>query len=72
MNERKISNAEDLGALIRTRRIELRLTQVELAEVSRVTPRLLGELERGKSTARIEGVMRILAALGLDIYVRGR
>jgi y4mF family transcriptional regulator len=72
MNEWKISNANDLGARIRSRRVELRLTQVELADVARVTPRLVGELERGKSTAHLEGVMRILASLGLDLYLRTR
>ncbi|HWN72986.1 MAG TPA: helix-turn-helix domain-containing protein [Solirubrobacterales bacterium] len=57
---------------IRTRRGELRLTQVEVADVARVSPRLVVELEHGKSTARLEGVMRVLAVLGLDIYLRSR
>ncbi|HEY8502523.1 MAG TPA: helix-turn-helix domain-containing protein, partial [Solirubrobacterales bacterium] len=61
-----------LGAMIRARRVELRLTQVELADVARVTPRLIGELERGKATARIEGILRILEVLGLDVYLRTR
>jgi HTH-type transcriptional regulator/antitoxin HipB len=72
MNEKKITNAAELGARIRTRRVELHLTQVELAEVARVTPRLVGELERGKSTAHLEGVIRVLATLGLDIYLQAR
>ncbi|HKF83996.1 MAG TPA: helix-turn-helix domain-containing protein [Solirubrobacterales bacterium] len=72
MSEVKISNANDLGTRIRARRVELHLTQVELAEVARVTPRLVGELERGKSTAHLEGVIRTLAALGLDIYLHTR
>jgi y4mF family transcriptional regulator len=72
MNENKITNADDLGTCIRARRVELRLTQVELADVARVTPRLVGELEHGKSTAHLEGVIRVLAALGLDIYLHTR
>lgn len=72
MNEHKITNAQELGARIRRRRTELHLTQVDLADFARVTPRLVGELEHGKSTARIEGVMRVLTALGLDIYLRTR
>jgi len=72
MKEHKITNAEDLGVQIRTRRGELRLTQVEVADVARVSPRLVVELEHGKSTARLEGVMRVLAVLGLDIYLRSR
>jgi hypothetical protein len=37
-----------------------------------VTPRLLGEVERGKATAQLDGVLRILAALGLDLFVKAR
>lgn len=72
MDQRRIRNVEDLGAMIRARRVELRLTQVELADFARVTPRLIGELERGKATARIEGILRILEVLGLDVYLRTR
>ena len=72
MSEHKITNAQELGACIRRRRTELHLTQVDLADFARVTPRLVGELEHGNSTARIEGVMRVLTALGLDIYLRTR
>lgn len=70
--DRKITSAEGLGGSIHARRIELRLTQEELADVARVTPRLVGEIERGKATAQLAGVMRILAVLGLDIYLRTR
>lgn len=72
MREHKITNAEDLGVQIRARRSELRLTQVEVADVARVSPRLIVELEHGKSTARLEGIMRVLAVLGIDIYLRSR
>jgi HTH-type transcriptional regulator / antitoxin HipB len=63
---------EELGARIRARRKALRLTQDELAAVARVTPRLLGEVERGKASAQLDGVLRILAALGLGLFVRAR
>lgn len=72
ISEDKITNADDLGAHIRARRVELHLTQVDLAEVARVTPRLIGELERGKPTAHLEGVIRVLSALGLDVYLHTR
>lgn len=54
------------------RRTGLRLTQEDLAAAALVTPRLLGEVERGKTTAQLDGVLRILAALGLDLYVKTR
>lgn len=72
MIEQRINTSGDLGVGIRARRTALGLTQAELADVARVTPRLVGELEHGKPTAQIEGVLRVLAALGLDIYLRSR
>jgi len=72
MTEGRIQNPEELGARIRQRRTDLRLTQEELAAVAMVTPRLLGEVERGKKTAQLDGLLRILAALGLDLYLQRR
>lgn len=71
MRER-IQTPEQLGILVRERRADLRLTQEELAGAALVTPRLLGEVERGKKTAQLDGVLRILAALGLDLFVKTR
>ena len=68
----RFQTPEELGARIRARRKALRLTQDELAAVARVTPRLLGEVERGKASAQLDGVLRILAALGLGLFVRAR
>lgn len=68
----RIQSPSDFGALVRRRRTELKLTQEDVAAVARVTPRLLGELEKGKETAQLAGVLRILAALGLDLYAEGR
>jgi y4mF family transcriptional regulator len=72
MIQGRIHNADDLGRMVRERRKALRLRQEELAAVASVTPRLLGEVERGKQTAQLDGVLRILAALGLDLYARTR
>jgi hypothetical protein len=37
-----------------------------------VGPRLIGEIERGKSTAEIGKVFQLLASLGLDISIQPR
>jgi HTH-type transcriptional regulator / antitoxin HipB len=70
--EQPIKDASELGAAIRARRLEVGLTQEELADVARVTLRFVSELERGKETAQFSGIRRILAALGLDLLVRPR
>jgi HTH-type transcriptional regulator / antitoxin HipB len=69
---RQITSEQDLGACIRSRRNELELTQGELADVSGVTLRFVSEVERGKATAQYDGIRRVLAALGLDLYVEPR
>lgn len=67
-----IRDPNELGAAIRARRHELELTQEELADVARVTLRFVSELERGKERAQFAGILRVLAALGLDLNVRPR
>jgi y4mF family transcriptional regulator len=69
MTSLRIHTINDLGSRIRERRRELRLTQGELADVAGVTLRFVSELENGKETAQFAGIQRILAALGLDLYV---
>ncbi len=62
-----IESPEVLGPLIRSRRKELALTQTELADVAGTTLRFISELERGKPTAQLDGVLRVLAALGIRL-----
>jgi y4mF family transcriptional regulator len=65
-----IDNPQALGALIRARRRDLGLNQTELAAVARTTLRFISELERGKRTAQLDGVLRVLAALGIELEAR--
>ncbi len=70
--EPRIDTSEALGAAIRRRRQELALTQEEVAGVARTGPRFIGELEAGKPTVQLAEVLRVLAALGLDLELKGR
>ena len=62
-----IANSQELGAAIRAERKRLKVTQKELAMTAGVGLRYLIELERGKATARMEGVFKVLQALGLKL-----
>ncbi|MBK5219208.1 MAG: helix-turn-helix transcriptional regulator [Thermoleophilia bacterium] len=62
-----IDSPRVLGPVIRRRRKELGLNQTELAEVARTSLRFVSELERGKPTAQLDGVLRVLAALGIRL-----
>jgi y4mF family transcriptional regulator len=72
MEATPIYDAKRLGELIRARRHELGLTQTEVAEVADTNLRFVSELERGKPTARLENVMRVLATLGIELEARVR
>lgn len=67
-----ISTPEELGAAIRARRRELGLTQDDLAGLTGVGLRFLGELERGKTTVRLGKALQVLSDLGLELEIRPR
>lgn len=68
----KISTSVEFGAAIRARRRALGLTQDDLAGLSGVGLRFLGELERGKTTVRLGKALQVLGDLGLELEVRPR
>lgn len=72
MDYGSIDSPEALGAVVRRRRKELNLTQTQIADVAVTTLRFVSELERGKPTAQIAGVFRILSALGIRLDARTR
>lgn len=72
MDRQEIHDAVELGTRIRERRRALGMSQEQVAFSSRVTPRIISELERGKPAAQFATVLRVLAALGLDLYVDPR
>ena len=69
-NMRTIRNSAELGAAIRAERKRLKVTQKELAMAAGTGLRFLIELERGKPTSRIEGVFKVLQALGMTLTVK--
>lgn len=68
----RIDSPDALGAAIRARRRELKLTQEQVAGIARTGPRFVGDLESGKPTVRLAEVFRVLGALGLDVSIEGR
>ena len=78
---RKVTDRSDLerppgsmgfGAQLRARRRELGLSQQATGELSGCSARFVGELERGKATVRLDKVIAVLAALGLELDTRKR
>ena len=59
--------ALDIGMTIRERRRALGLSQSDVAFTAGVNRRVIGELERGKETVRLDVLRRVAEALGLDL-----
>ncbi len=57
---------KDAGAKVRTRRKALKLTQRDLALLAGCHFVFVNELEKGKHTLRIDKVLDVLSAIGLQ------
>lgn len=70
--EKVIADAKGLGDEIRRRRREQHLTQEKLADLADLSAVFIIEVEKGKPTAQIGRVMRLLRTLGIDLVARPR
>jgi DNA-binding XRE family transcriptional regulator len=59
--------AMNFGLGLARRRVELRLTQQDVANVIGVNRRVIGELEAGKETVQLRIALDAARALGLDV-----
>ena len=68
----KINNTKTLGETIRARRKELHYTQAYLAEFTGLSVTFISDVERGKTTAEIEKIIRLINVLRLNLLVEKR
>ncbi|MBS0512120.1 MAG: helix-turn-helix transcriptional regulator [Proteobacteria bacterium] len=66
-----IRSAQQLGDALRAARKQLGLTQPQLALAAGVGVRFIVDLEAGKSTVRLENVLRVIDALGGEFQLSG-
>jgi HTH-type transcriptional regulator/antitoxin HipB len=64
-----VSSLRDLAAIVRGRRRDLGLSQAEIAARARVSRQWVSAFERGKATAEVGLVIRLLDALDLRLTV---
>lgn len=64
-----IRNNRDFGETVRQARLKHGLRQVDLASKASVRQASLSELENGAISARLDTVIKILAALDLDLAI---
>ncbi len=68
----RILDSASLGQTIRDRRKELGYTQAYLSEFTGLSITFISDVERGKKTAEIEKIIKLLHVLGLDLIVEKR
>ena len=68
----KLRDASDLGNIMRKRRVELGITQIELAQSCKCSPRFIGDLERGVAGGNIKQVIYVCKMLGIDLFAKVR
>jgi transcriptional regulator with XRE-family HTH domain len=62
-------NNEEIGTLIKQRRVLLNIKQSDLAEIAKVGLRYLNDIENGKGNPSIGKLEKILSVLGLQIEI---
>ncbi len=56
----------EVGARVRTRRLELELSQEQLADRCEMHRTYVGSLERGERNVSLRNILRLAAALSVD------
>ena len=67
-----IRNNKELGEAIRAERLKQGLRQVDLARKASVRQARISELENGATSACVDTVLKVLAALNLDLAIETR
>ncbi len=68
----KTGTPEQVGAAVRARRRELKVTQKDLAMTCGTGVRFIIDLEKGKPTCQIGKVLQVFQSLGLDLLIANR
>jgi y4mF family transcriptional regulator len=66
----RLTSIADIAAAVRGRRMDLGLSQGDLAERAGVSRRWVNQFEGGgRTTAEVGAILAVLDALGLDLHV---
>ncbi len=68
----KARSAKELGALVRAHRKQRKLTLETISGLGNLSTRFLSEFERGKETAELGKVLKVLRTLGLEVVIQPR
>lgn len=65
-----VRSSANLGALLRARRKQQALTQLDIAGLGNTGNRFIVELENGKPTVQLQKVLDLVDLLGLELVLR--
>lgn len=68
----KTRSAKQLGNAIQSYRLNMGLTQQQLADLSGTGQKTISKIENGNPSTRIDTVFSIMAALGLEAHIKPR
>jgi HTH-type transcriptional regulator / antitoxin HipB len=68
----RVSSIRDMAAAVRGRRLDLKLSQAELARRAGVSRKWISEFEAGKPAAEFGLVLRVLDELGIVLDLTDR
>lgn len=64
-----IRNNKEFGEAVRRARLKQSLRQVDLARKASVRQALISDLENGTTSAKLDTVIKVLAALDMDLSI---
>lgn len=67
MNDRADIEPRSVAAAVRERRLQLRLTQEEVADLAGVSARFVHTVEAAKPSLRLDALLQVLDVLGLGL-----
>ncbi len=67
-----IQNIKQIGQIIRQKRKQWKMTQIDAAGLCHVGIRFLSELENGKSTLEISKVLKVIQAFGFELHLQSK
>lgn len=71
-SDRIPARVTELGRTIAARRKDLGVTQEDLAALTGLSTRSIGQLELGQTNPRLSSLLAVLTALGLDLTITTR
>jgi transcriptional regulator with XRE-family HTH domain len=69
---RQLLDASNLGEMIRSRREQLGIAQLELGSMAGIDPGNLSKIERGSRRSNLDTYLKLCGILGIDLFAEVR